>query len=211
MNLVLLGAPGSGKGTQAENLSNYFKIRKIVLGDILREEVRKGSYLGKKIKEFMEKGELVPDEIVNEVVKAHIDSKGFVMDGYPRNLAQAENLDMILKEKKLHLDKVIYLDVRKKTAVERLSGRRICKKCGAIFHIRNMPPKNEGICDFCGGSLYQREDDFPEVIKRRWEIFEKEVKVVVDYYKKQDKIIFLVADKDKEEVFEKIIKSLENG
>ncbi|OQX88405.1 MAG: adenylate kinase [Candidatus Omnitrophica bacterium 4484_70.2] len=211
MNLVLLGAPGSGKGTQAESLSNYFKIRKIVLGDILREEVKKGSFLGEKVKEFMEKGELVPDEIVNEVVKAHINSKGFVMDGYPRNLAQAENLDMILKEKKLHLDKVIYLDVRKETAVERLSGRRICKKCGAIFHIRNMPPKNEGICDFCGGPLYQREDDFPEVIKRRWEIFEKEVKVIIDYYKKQDKIIFLVADKDKEEVFEKIIKSLENG
>ena len=210
MNIVLLGAPGSGKGTQAEKLSSYFKIKKIVLGDILRQEVKSESSLGRKAKGYMEKGLLVPDEIVDEVVKKYIDSDGFVLDGYPRNLHQAESLDKILKEKNLSLNKVFYLDVEKDTVIERLSGRRICKNCGAIFHIKNMPSKKEGICDFCGGVLYQREDDKPEVIEKRWEVFKKEVEVIVDYYKKQDKIIFLDANKDKEEVFKSLLENLKN-
>jgi len=210
MNIVLLGAPGSGKGTQAERLSNYFKIRKIVLGDILRQEVKSKSSLGRKAKEYMEKGLLVPDEIVDEVVKKYIDSGGFVLDGYPRNLHQAESLDKILKEKGISLDKVFYLDVEKEVVIERLSGRRICKNCGAIFHIKNMPPKKEGICDFCGGVLYQREDDKPEVIEKRWQIFKKEVEVIVDYYEKQDKIVFLDANRNEKEVFESLLKNLKN-
>ncbi len=210
MNIVLLGAPGSGKGTQAERLSSYFKIKKIVLGDILRQEVKSKSLLGKKAKEYMEKGLLVPDKIVDEVMKKYINSGGFVIDGYPRNLHQAKSLDEILKEKGISLDKVFYLDVEKEIVIERLSGRRICKNCGAIFHIKNMPPKKEGICDFCGGVLYQREDDKPEVIEKRWQVFEKEIKVIVDYYKKQDKIVFLNGNKNKEEVFKGILENLQS-
>ncbi len=211
MRLVLLGAPGSGKGTQAKSISDHFKIKKIVLGDILREEVKKGTELGGKVRGYMQKGLLVPDDIVALVIKEHIDNQGFVMDGYPRNINQAHILDEILQEKNITLDRVIYLDVTQDTVMERLLGRRVCKRCGANYHIKNMPPKVENVCDICGGELVQREDDTYEVTKKRWEVFQKEAEAILDYYRKKGILISVDANKNAEEVFAEILTKLDTS
>ena len=150
MNIILFGAPGSGKGTQAVVLSERLNIRRISLGDILRQEVKQDSDVGKRVKEYMAKGLLVPDELVAEVIENHIGAEGFILDGYPRNLAQAEELDQILKKQGLSIDLFVYLEANQQTIVERLTKRIVCKSCGANYHLRNMPPKKEGICDSCG-------------------------------------------------------------
>jgi adenylate kinase len=208
MRLILLGAPGSGKGTQAKTLSEYYKTKRISLGDILREEVKKGTDLGKKVKGYMEKGVLVPDDIVSLVIEENIDRDGFIIDGYPRNISQAQNLDDILNKKGSNLDTAIYLDVNESIVIKRLSGRRVCKACGANFHIENMPPKRPGICDLCGAELIQRNDDKPEVIRKRWQVFEEESQPLINYYKEKKKLIVIDANREAEEVFEDIIKSL---
>ncbi|MBN2484104.1 MAG: adenylate kinase [Candidatus Omnitrophica bacterium] len=211
MKLILLGAPGSGKGTQAVVLAKNFKIRKISLGDILREEVKKDSELGRKVKQYMEQGVLVPDEVVGAVIEENIKDEGFVLDGYPRNLAQAENLQKIFERKHIQITAVVYLDVTTETVVKRLSGRRICPQCGANFHITNMPPKVEGVCDACGSKLIQRKDDNPEVIEKRIEVFEAESAPLKDYYQKEDNLLVVDANKDAQEVFMDISSLLKNG
>jgi adenylate kinase len=203
MNVVLFGAPGSGKGTQTPDLVALTGAKVISLGDMLRAEVKAGSDLGKEVQGYMDKGLLAPDELVSRVIEENI-TDGFILDGFPRNVAQAKTLDEVLSKKSLSLDKCIYFSVDEKTVVERLSKRRICKKCGKLYHLVNMPSKVEGVCDVCGADLYQRKDDNPEVIKKRWEVFLQEGSKVVDYYKEQGKLLSVDARDDKDIVFERI-------
>ena len=203
MNVVLFGAPGSGKGTQAPDLAALINAKTISLGDMLRDEVKADSDLGKEVKGYMEKGLLAPDELVSRVIEENI-TDGFILDGFPRNVAQAKTLDDILQKKGLALDKCLYFSVDEKTVVERLSKRRICRQCGKLYHLVNMPSKKEGICDVCGGELYQRKDDNAEVIKKRWEVFLQEGSKVVDYYKQQDKLLSVDARDHKDVVLERI-------
>lgn len=210
MNLILFGAPGSGKGTQAVMLSEKLGIRRISLGDILREEVKNSTDLGAEVKEYMDKGLLVPDEVVAKVIASNIANKGFVLDGYPRNVNQAATLDSILNDKSIELDAVIYLDVDEDTIVKRLSKRLMCKSCDAIYHLDNMPPAKAGICDVCGAALIQRDDDKPDVIKKRWQVYMKDSKEILDFYSKKNKLIKVDARGNrKEEIFEKIKSQLQ--
>ena len=190
MRLVLLGPPGAGKGTQAVVLSNNLHIPHISTGDIFREAKESGSELGKKLAEYMEQGVLVPDDIVNRIVierlsKDDIKEKGFILDGYPRTRQQAEVLDNALEGLELRLDMVIYMKTSKKTILMRLTGRRICKRCGHIYHIKNIPPKKEGICDCCNGELYQREDDKEQTVLKRLEVYQEQTQELIDYYKQK--------------------------
>lgn len=203
MNVVLFGAPGSGKGTQTPDLVALTGAKVISLGDMLRAEVKAGSDLGKEVQGYMDKGLLAPDELVSRVIEENI-TDGFILDGFPRNVAQAKTLDDILQKKGLALDKCLYFSVDEKTVVERLSKRRICRQCGKLYHLVNMPSKKEGICDVCGGELYQRKDDNAEVIKKRWEVFLQEGSKVVDYYKQQDKLLSVDARDHKDVVLERI-------
>jgi len=213
MKLILLGAPGVGKGTQAKLLKDYFKIPHISTGDILREAVKQDSLLGQKAKSYMEKGELVPDSLVTQMVIERLEepdtSNGFILDGFPRNLAQGESLADIFKQKNIGINKVLYFTAPEKVIIERLTGRRVCKNCNAIFHIKNMPPKNDMICDNCAGPLYQREDDKEETIKKRLKVYLDETKGLVDYYKKQNNLLNVDASIDADILFEKLIKLLE--
>ncbi|MCM8832207.1 MAG: adenylate kinase [Candidatus Omnitrophica bacterium] len=209
MRIILFGAPGSGKGTQAEALAQYYKIKRISVGDILRQEVKKNSSFGKQVKSYMEKGLLVPDELILKVIKKNIDKKDFVLDGYPRNLSQAEQLERLFIQKNIDTYVFIYLDVDENTVINRLSKRLICKDCGANYHLINMPPKKDKICDSCGGSLIQRKDDTPQVIRKRLEVFLKESKPILDFYKKRKKFIKVDAKAQKDIVFNRIINLLE--
>lgn len=208
MNIILFGAPGSGKGTQAEVISQNLKLKHISLGDILREEVKKESGLGKEVKGYMDKGSLVPDRVVGKVIETRIKTAGFLLDGYPRNLAQAELLDQILAKNNSFIDKVLYLEVDEATIVSRLSKRRLCPACGRIYHLVNMPPKEEGVCDDCGAALIQRPDDTPEVIKKRWQVFLDTSQELLNYYKAKGKLIPVDARGEKDEVFERVKPSL---
>ena len=210
MNLILFGAPGSGKGTQALMFGERLNVRRISLGDILREEVKKDSELGNEVKGYMDKGLLVPDEVVAKVIEANLNTNGFVLDGYPRNINQAKTLDEILDKKGMKLDAVIYLDVDEDTIVSRLSKRLMCKSCDAIYHLDNMPPKKEGICDKCGATLIQRDDDTPEVIRKRWDVFMKANEPILDFYSNKNKLIKVDGRGNrKEEIFEKIKSQLQ--
>ncbi|MFH1875474.1 MAG: adenylate kinase [Candidatus Omnitrophota bacterium] len=208
MKIVLFGAPGSGKGTQAVVLSAHYNVRTISLGDILRQEVKSGSSVGQQVKSYMERGLLVSDELVSRVIEENVDNEGFILDGYPRNLAQAKVLDSIFKKKKIEYDAFIYLEVDEKTLINRLSKRLVCKKCGANYHIENMPPKSTGICDLCGDELIQRKDDTPEVIRKRLEVFVGQSQAILDFYKSQGKFIEVNASAEKDEVFARILKIL---
>ena len=210
MRLVLIGAPGSGKGTQAEKLSSYFKIKAVSLGDILRGEVKNNTDLGKKVEKYMLEGVLVPDEVVAEVIDKNLSKQGFILDGFPRNLQQVEMLDKILANKGISLDKVIYFDVSQQKVIERLSGRRICKNCGALYHIKTMPPRKEGICDKCGGELIMRKDDNEDTIRKRWQVFIENSLPMVEDYRTKGILLEINAEFDKEKVFEDIVNSLKN-
>ncbi|MCP4652457.1 MAG: adenylate kinase [Candidatus Omnitrophica bacterium] len=207
--VILFGAPGSGKGTQSGSLSEFLRVNVISLGDILRKEVKDGTALGGEVKGFMEKGLLVSDELVGRVIEANLNPNGFVLDGYPRNVAQAENLEAILKTNNCDIDAFIYFDVDESTVIERLSKRRICKQCGALYHLKNMPPQKCGVCDKCAGELYQRKDDNPETIKKRWEVFLEENQGLVDFYTSRNKLIKVDARGQKDDVFERIKPKLQ--
>jgi adenylate kinase len=151
---------------------------------------------------------LVPDEVVAKVIEGNLNSKGFVLDGYPRNLNQAKTLDGIFKKNNINYDVFVNIYVDEQTIINRLSKRRVCKQCGAIYHLVNMPPQKEGICDKCAGALIQRDDDKPEVIKKRWEVFQKESKQVLDFYKTQKKFLEVDGCENKEKIFEAITKKI---
>jgi len=206
--IVLLGPQGSGKGTHGRFIASKLGIPLISTGDIFREEVKRETELGKKVKEFVEKGELVPDEIVIEVVKERITrpdcAKGFILDGFPRTIHQAEALEDLAK-----VDLVIFLDVTRETIIDRLSTRRICKNCGAIYNLKYMPPKVPGKCDVCGGELYQRADDKPEVIARRLEEYEERTRPLIEFYERRGLLRRVDANGEREVVdraIEKLLK-----
>lgn len=208
MRIILLGPPGAGKGTQAKNLSEKLKIPHISTGDLLRWNVKENTKLGKLAKKFMEQGDLVPDNLVTEMLISQISSSnsknGFILDGYPRNIAQAKILDEIL-EKQKDCDYVIYLDTSESVIIQRLSGRRVCSVCGKNYHLKNMPPKHDMVCDNCGNALVQRMDDREETIKNRLDIYLKETTSLIDYYEKRNKLYRISADGDADTVLNKIV------
>lgn len=184
MKAVIFGPPGSGKGTYASRLQAKLGVDVIAMGDIFREIMKEDSALGRKVKEYVEKGLLVPDDVVIEVLKQRLakvpKDKGFILDGFPRTIEQANALDKIVK-----VDVVILLIVPEWIVVERLSTRRICRKCSEVYNVRYLKPKVEGVCDKCGGELYQRSDDTAEVIKDRIKVYEKQTRPILQHYKKQ--------------------------
>jgi len=209
MYLVLLGPPGAGKGTQAKRLAEKLKLPHISTGDILRQNVKDGTLLGKQAKGIMDKGLLVPDEMVAAMLDERFNNpdikKGFILDGYPRTLSQAKTLDEILTGKQLSVDLVVYLNTSDEIIIKRLTGRLVCSKCGANFHVVNMPPKVAGLCDNCQGSLYQRSDDNEITVRKRLEVYKNEVASLIKYYNQQNKLHSLNADLDAQEVLEQII------
>ena len=209
MNLIILGAPGSGKGTQSVKLSKELSFAHISTGDMLREAVKSESELGNEAKAFMQKGQLVPDELVIGLIDQRIKQKdaevGIIFDGFPRNINQAQSLDKILKENNKQVDTVINLDTKEDIIVQRLSGRWLCKNCGAIFHVTNMPAKKEGVCDHCGGVLYQRVDDKEETIKKRLDVYKKENASLIKFYKENKRFIDLDANEHADIVYKKIV------
>ncbi len=208
MIIVLFGPPGAGKGTQAVRISEMLSIPHIATGDIFREAVKKRTELGKKAEEYMKKGELVPDEIVNGIVRERISqpdcSNGFILDGYPRTLNQAEALDKMLAEMNRKVDLVLNIEVSEENIIKRLSNRRVCKKCGAVYHLITNPPKKDGICDKCGGELYQREDDKEEVIRNRLKVYHKQTEPIIKYYEEKGVLVNIDGNKSIEEVWNQI-------
>ena len=182
MNLILLGAPGAGKGTQAEIICAKLNIPSISTGNILRAAVKEGTEMGLKAKSFMDAGALVPDEVIIGILKERLAqddcANGFILDGVPRTIAQAEAIETM----GIRIDKVLELSVADDVIVERMSGRRVCESCGASYHMVAVPPKQEGVCDKCGGKLVQRKDDAPETVKARLEVYHKETEPLKDFY-----------------------------
>jgi adenylate kinase len=212
MRIILLGPPGAGKGTQAKVLAEKLKLPHISTGDLLRQNVAKDTQLGQEAKEFMNKGALVPDELVTRMLSERIkepDVKGgFILDGYPRNVNQAETLDKLLQQKNMELDMVFYLDTSEPVIIQRLTGRLVCSFCTANFHTKNMPPKKDMICDNCGGRLYQRSDDREDTIKKRLEVYRKEASELIRYYEAKQKLQHLPADEEAGPVLEKLLKMI---
>jgi len=212
MKMVFLGPPGAGKGTQAVILLEKKGFLHLSTGDILRENVKNKTDIGKKAKAFMEKGELVPDDIVIEMmldtIKSAQGKKDFILDGFPRTVYQAKKLDSELSRLKLPIDMVVYFKTSINTAILRLTGRRLCSKCGSNYHIVNMPPKKQGICDKCGGELYQRKDDSIETIKKRLEVYDNQTKELIDYYKAKGILKEVSGDLEAGEVYSELSEIL---
>ncbi len=186
MRLVLMGPPGAGKGTQAEGLTKDYKITHISTGDMFRAAIKEGTDLGLKAKGYMDKGQLVPDEVVVGIVAEKLKEeceKGFLLDGFPRTLEQAKALEVKLVEMDSYLDAVINIDVPEKELIERLTGRRVCRECGASYHLKFNPSQVRNICDNCGGELYQRGDDSIETVKERLEVYSRQTQPLIDYYR----------------------------
>lgn len=213
MRIVLLGAPGAGKGTQAKMLIEKYRIPQISTGDILRKAVADGTPLGKEAKAIMERGELVPDKIVLGLVEERLkqdDCKnGFILDGFPRNTAQAEALDKLLNDLNMPLDSALSVDVPKEDLMKRLTGRRTCKNCQQMYNIYYSPPKKEGVCDKCGGELFQRDDDKEETIKKRLDVYEAQTAPLIDYYKKKGILKTVEGVGSIDEIFKKVCSVLE--
>lgn len=212
MRLILLGPPGAGKGTQAAGIVEKYGIPHISTGDIFRKNIKEGTELGIKAKDYMDKGLLVPDELVVAIVEDRLQQddckKGFLLDGFPRTVNQAEALDRALEKMNQALDKVINVDVNKDSLVERAVGRRICKECGATYHVVFNPPKKDGVCDKCGGSLYQRADDNEETVSKRIEVYLEETQPLIDYYNNKNIIATIDGQQDIDKVFADIVAAL---
>ena len=209
--VIMLGAPGSGKGTQAKFLMDKLDLVHISSGDLFREAQEKGTELGRLAESYMEKGELVPDDITTKMVVDHILSlkdEGFILDGFPRNLNQARALDKALEKENMPMGLVIYLKVPKDILLRRLSGRRTCRNCGEIYNVYTLPPKVEGRCDKCGGGLYQRTDDNEETVRHRIEVYARETQPLVEYYQHQGKLSEIESKNDVNMVREKLLRLL---
>jgi adenylate kinase len=212
MRIILLGPPGAGKGTQAAGIVEKYNIPHISTGDIFRKNIKEGTELGNKAKSYMDQGLLVPDELTVGLVKDRLlqdDCKnGFLLDGFPRNTFQAESLDKFLDEINASLNKVINIEVDKNILVSRAVGRRICKQCSATYHVEFNPPKVAGICDVCGGELYQRADDNEETVSKRIQVYLDETKPLIDYYAEKGIISTIEGEQSIDKVFEDIIAAL---
>ena len=208
MKIILMGPPGAGKGTQAEKLVVLYQIPHISTGDMFRKAQKDGTELGLKAKSYMEQGQLVPDEVTVGIVKERLaedDCKnGFLLDGFPRTVQQADALDGILKELGMALDRVINIEVDKGLLVDRLTGRRVCRACGATFHVINKAPKVEGVCDKCGGELYQRNDDKVETVSNRLDVYAAQTAPLIEYYQSKDIMSSVDGSKSMEDVLANI-------
>ncbi|AEB09290.1 adenylate kinase [Desulfobacca acetoxidans] len=211
MNLILLGGPGAGKGTQAKLLIEKYKIPQISTGDILRAAVKEGTAMGKKAKEYMDAGKLVPDEVVIGIIEDRLKQsdaqKGFILDGFPRTVPQAEALDATLKKMGSKIDHVLSIEVDEEALVTRLTGRRTCKNadCGQMYHIKFTPPKKEGVCDKCGSPLYQRDDDNEATVRSRLTTYNQATKPLIDYYAKQGMLQTIKGVGGINDIFNKIV------
>ncbi len=212
MRLVLVGPPGAGKGTQAEFIAESFGIPKISTGDIFRANVSGGTDLGKLAKSYMDAGDLVPDEVTNAMVRARLNdpdaAAGFLLDGFPRNVAQAYELDGILGDMGSSLDVVLELVVDTEEVVRRLSGRRTCRSCGHIWHVEYDPTKVDGVCDRCGGELFQRDDDKPETVRHRLDVYAEQTSPLVEFYAGRSQLVGIDAIGAVEDVTERAIAAL---
>jgi adenylate kinase len=213
MNLILLGPPGAGKGTQAQRIVDRYHIPQISTGDILRAAVKESTPLGMKGKGFMDQGQLVPDEIVIGIIEERLKAKdcdpGFILDGFPRTIPQAEALQPILTNIEKKIDHVINIEVDPEELLRRLTGRRTCKNCGAMFHLFFQPPKKEGICDRCGGTLYQRADDKEETIRTRLKEYEKQTAPLIQYYQGKKTLRSIQGIGGPDQIFGQIIRLLD--
>ena len=217
MNLILLGGPGAGKGTQAKKLIDKFQIPQISTGDILRAAVKEGTPMGKKAKEYMDAGKLVPDAVVIGIVEDRLKqpdcTKGFILDGFPRTVPQAEALDKALANMSSRIDHVVSIDVDEEALVTRLTGRRTCKNaaCGQMFHIKFTPPKKEGVCDKCGGELYLRDDDNETTVRSRLATYNQATKPLIDYYSAKGLVRPIAGVGGIDDIFGKIVGILTAG
>ena len=212
MKIIMLGAPGAGKGTQAKMIAAKYGIPHISTGDIFRANIKNGTELGKKAKEYMDQGLLVPDELTCDLVVDRIgqdDCKnGFVLDGFPRTIPQAEALTDALNKLGEKMDYAIDVDVPDENIVKRMSGRRACLDCGATYHVVSIPPKKEGICDACGSKLVLRDDDKPETVQKRLDVYHEQTQPLIDYYKKAGILKSVDGTQPMEDVFAEIVKIL---
>jgi adenylate kinase len=208
LNIILLGPPGAGKGTQAKLISEKYSIPHISTGDIFRKNISNKTPLGMEAKSYMDKGQLVPDELTIEIVKDRLSEEdcknGFLLDGFPRTVKQAEALDEFLTNKNSKTDAALLIDVPQGLILERMTGRRVCGECGASYHIKFVKPNTEGVCDICGGELVQRKDDTKETVLERLEVYSKQTQPLIEYYKNKDVLFELDGTKEKNEVFENI-------
>ena len=214
MNIILMGLPGAGKGTQASEIVKKFPIPHISTGDMFRKAIKDETDLGKEAKSYMDRGELVPDEVTVGIVKERISEddakKGFLLDGFPRTIEQAEALNSIMSELDREIDAVINIEVPEEELMNRLTGRRICEKCGTTYHLVFNPPKVEGICDIDGGKLYQREDDNPETVSNRLSVNVKQSKPILEYYDEKGILKNIDGSKDIDEVTNDVIDILDH-
>lgn len=212
LNLILMGLPGAGKGTQAEKIVEKYNIPHISTGDMFRLAIKEGTALGKEAKSFMDKGELVPDEVTIGIVRERLSKddcqKGFLLDGFPRTIAQAEALENLLKDMNESLDYVLHIDVPTDQLVERLTGRRVCPTCGATYHVIYNPPKVEGKCDKDGSELIQREDDQPATVRKRLDVNIEQTQPMLDFYKDKGYLVTIKGDQDINQVFKDIDEKL---
>jgi adenylate kinase len=209
MRLIFLGPPGSGKGTQAAKLLEKVQVAHISTGDILRENVAKGTNLGLQAKGYMDEGKLVPDALIVEMMKHRLGAgdcaTGFILDGFPRTVSQAEALEKMLGELGMDLDAVVLFEVSDAVVIERLSGRRGCRQCGAIYHVRFNPSSRGECCQVCGGELFQREDDREEVIRKRLDVYHSQTTPLIDFYRERDLLVEVEAEKSSDEVLKTIL------
>jgi len=209
MRVILLGPPGAGKGTQATSIAEAIGIPHISTGDMFRAALKQGTPLGLEAKKYMDTGELVPDDIVVAMVRERIEqpdcASGFILDGFPRTIVQAEKLDEALAEAGLNIDLVLNLVCSAKTVVTRLTGRRVCRQCGAIYHVENMPPKQHGLCDACGGELYLRDDDRADTILNRLDVYKQSTEGLIDYYRRQGLLKDINADAPREDTLDAML------
>lgn len=213
MRIVLVGPPGAGKGTQAAFLAQNLSIPHISTGDLFRANISKQTELGKLAKSYMDKGELVPDEVTIAMAKDRMEQPdaehGFLLDGFPRNVSQAEALDVTLRGESMNLDAVLDLEVPEEEVVKRIAGRRICRNDSAhVFHVTYKKPKQEGVCDTCGGELYQRDDDSEETVRKRLEVYHTQTEPIIDYYKAQGLVVTISALGPVEEVTQRAMEAL---
>ena len=208
MRLILLGPPGAGKGTQAKLLAEQFNIQQISTGDILRQAGKNKTKMGLKAKSYMDQGKLVPDNVVIGIIKDRLDnadcSKGFILDGFPRTIQQAESLSEALKQMEIDIDHLIDIEIDFDYLIQRLTGRWTCRECGEGYHKMSNPPKKKGVCDKCDGELYQRDDDKEETIQKRFEVYRKETEPLKDYYQKNGKLNAIKGDGGIQEIFSRI-------